>query len=162
MSSAAIAVAISVSGAFVAALCALLGLRDGLRRGDLPGDAVTTVRAVKVATREGEWRVLRATVRNESPFPVIAAVSVRPARLWFMALRSSVRVRVPRRTVDPRFAPSLQDEIAAVEAGGECSFTIPIGENAPHRAARVVVAVGQAGSRLRVIEHLVPLLSPQG
>lgn len=145
-----ILISITVGVAVLAALyaCAAAGFRNG----DQPDDAWVTARLRDAGQPDEPRPVVAATVRNPSPVPVLAGLSVRRAIVpgW---LAGGHNVTVPRRTARRRLRPGRYATVGIVPPYGHARFTVPVPASA--RRYLLTAAIGQAGGRLRL--HRVPV-----
>jgi len=139
--------AISMAAGLVllAALCPFAAV--GFRNGDRPDDATVTARLRDAGQPDEPRPVVLATVRNPSPTPLLAGLSVRPARLprW---LAGAHDVTVPARTARRRLRPSAYATVGVVPAYGGARFIVPVTATARHYL--LTAAIGQARGRLRL------------
>jgi len=138
-----IALAVGVAAFSGLCWCAL----EGFRNGDRPDDASVRA-ALRSSGQPGEERpVAVVAVRNRGRTAVLAAVTVRRARLPG-CLAGAVTSAVPRRTARRGYRPDRFPTVAVVAGGQYAELPVPV----PSAARRylVMVLVGQAGGRLRV------------
>jgi hypothetical protein len=141
---------VSLAFFIVAGVVVLAGLclgAAGFRDGDRPADATVTARLRRAGQPDEPRPVVVATVRNPSGTPVLAGLSVRPARLprW---LGGGHNVIVPLWTARRGLRPSGYATVGVIRAYGSARFLVPVSASA--RRYLLTASIGQAGGRLRL------------
>jgi hypothetical protein len=139
------AVIMAIAFAVLAALCwhAAAGFRDG----DRSADATVTALLRRSGQPDEPRPAVIATIRNPSPKPVLAGLSVRRTRVP-KCLHGGPHVTVPLRTARRALRPTRYATIGVVPAGGNAHFPVPAREQARHYL--LIAAIGQADGRLRL------------
>jgi hypothetical protein len=135
-----------IGGVVVFAALVVYG-NDGVRNGDLPGDAWVSARVSGAGQPDEPRPVVVATVRNPSAAPVLAGLSVRRKRLPDL-FTGGMTVTVPRRTARRKFRAGSHATVGVIPAGASVQFAVPVRASA--RRYLMTAVVGQAGGRLRV------------
>jgi hypothetical protein len=132
----------------VVALLAVTGWLavEGFRNGDRPFDVTVTAELRNAGQPDEPRPVVTAELRNPSGTAAMAALTARPARIFWWA--TSPNVTAPRRTARHGLRAAGYETVGVVPAGGTARFTVPVSE--PASRYRLVVVIGQGGGRLRV------------
>jgi hypothetical protein len=138
-------------------ICTVLSLgtiaalfRVGLRDGDVFGDALVRVRAMRLATEGGTTLYAEVEVDNQNDSPVMVTGRVRQASVLTLLF---VEPHVRRTAMSHRRGLAGAELLGAVEGRGVRRFLLPA--PADCRTLRVTTIVDQVGGRTRVVTSTV-------
>lgn len=139
-------------------VCTLLSLgtvvalfRIGMRDGDVFGDALVRVRAMRLASDGGTTLYAEIEIDNQNDSPVMVTARVRPASVLTLLL---IEPHSRRTALAHRDRLAGAELLGAVDGRGVRRFLLPAPVDGL-RALRVTAIVDQVGGRTRVVTTIV-------